>query len=139
MRWIVALHLFFAISWFAGIFYLPRLFVHHCLSEDAATRTRLAIMEQKLYRFMSLLACLAIGFGLWLTVTGWEAYRAAHWFHAKLALALALIAYHLACGHYAAAFGADANRHSHVFYRWFNEAPTLLLLGIVLLAVVKPH
>ena len=138
MRWILAFHLFFSIGWFAGIFYLPRLFVHHCLSEDAATRRRLSIMQRNLYRFMSLLACFAVALGLAMTALGWERYATFGWFWAKLALVAALIAYHLVCGHYVAVLGAGESRRGHAFFRWFNELPAVLLLGIVALAVVRP-
>ena len=135
MLWIKALHIIFVISWFAGLFYLPRLFVNHAMVNDAATRKRLMLMERKLYRFMTPLAALALVFGAWL----WLAYGAAGaWMHAKLLLVMMLIAYHLYCGRLLQAFGQNKNTHSPVWYRWFNEIPALILVAIVLLVVVKP-
>ena len=135
MLWIKALHLIFVISWFAGLFYLPRLFVNHAMVKDTATLEQLSLMEYKLYRFMLPLAILAIVFGLWLVV----AYGIkGGWLHAKLLLVVGLIAYHMYCGKLMRAFAAGKNTHSHVWYRWFNEVPVLVLFAIVVLAVVKP-
>lgn len=136
--WLKALHIIFVICWFAGIFYLPRLFVHHALSEDAATRERLSIMEGKLFRFITPLAVLAVGFGLAMTILYWDAYRSAGWFHTKLTLVLLLIAYHVQCGRIVKQFANDSARHSHVYYRVFNELPVLVLFAVVILVVVKP-
>lgn len=135
MLWIKAFHLIFVISWFAGLFYLPRLFVNHAMVNDTATLERLSLMEHKLYRFMLPLAILAIVFGLWLVV-GYGIKGG--WLHAKLLLVAGLIAYHLYCGKLLRAFAAGKNTRSHVWYRWFNEAPVLVLFAIVILAVVKP-
>lgn len=130
-----ALHIIFVTSWFAGLFYLPRLFVNHAMVEDAATRERLALMEHKLYRFMTPLGILAVGLGLWL----WFGYGyGGGWLHAKTALVVGLIAYHLYCGHLMRAFAAGRNTKSHVWYRVFNEVPVLVLLVVVFLAVLKP-
>ncbi|MES2580342.1 MAG: CopD family protein [Pseudomonadota bacterium] len=135
MLWIKAFHLIFVISWFAGLFYLPRLFVNHAMVPDTATRERLSLMEQKLYRFMLPLATLAIVFGLWL----WLGYGIkGGWLHAKLLLVAGLIAYHIYCGKLMRAFASGKNTHSHVWYRWFNEVPVIALFAIVILAVVKP-
>lgn len=135
MLWIKAFHLIFVISWFAGLFYLPRLFVNHAMVKDAATREQLSLMEQKLYRFMLPLAVLAIVFGLWL----WLGYGIkGSWLHAKLLLVAGLIAYHIYCGKLMRAFASGKNTHSHVWYRWFNEVPVIALFAIVILAVVKP-
>ncbi|WP_047541199.1 CopD family protein [Methylotenera versatilis] len=135
MLWIKALHIIFVISWFAGLFYLPRLFVNHAMTQDAATQERLSLMEHKLYRFTLPLAVLAIVFGLWL----WLGYGIkGGWLHAKLLLVAGLIAYHMYCGKLMRAFAAGKNTHSHVWYRWFNEMPVLVLFAIVILAVVKP-
>lgn len=135
MLWIKAFHLIFVISWFAGLFYLPRLFVNHAMVKDAATREQLSLMEQKLYRFMLPLAVLAIVFGLWL----WLGYGIKDsWLHAKLLLVAGLIAYHIYCGKLMRAFASGKNTHSHVWYRWFNEVPVIALFAIVILAVVKP-
>lgn len=135
MLWVKAFHIIFVTSWFAGLFYLPRLFVNHAMVEDAATIERLKLMEHKLYRFMLPLAVLALGFGLWL----WLGYGiSGAWLHAKLALVALLIGYHWHCGKLVADFKQDRNTRSHVFYRWFNEFPVLLLTAVVILVVVKP-
>ena len=135
MLWIKALHIVFVTSWFAGLFYLPRLFVNHAMATDTAVQERLALMEHKLYRFMLPLAVLALGFGLWL----WLGYGiSGAWMHAKHTLVLLLIAYHWYCGQLLKQFKAGKNKHSHVWYRWFNEAPVLILLAVVILVVVKP-
>ena len=129
------LHIVFVVSWFAGLFYLPRLYVNHAMVEDAATRERLALMERKLFRFMTPLGVLALGFGLWLWM-GWG--FSGGWLHAKLALVLLLIGYHVWCGRLLADFAAGRNTRSHVWYRWFNEVPVLVLFAVVFLTVVKP-
>ena len=135
MLWIKALHLIFVISWFAGLFYLPRLFVNHAMVTDQATQERLSLMEHKLYRFMLPLAILAIVFGTWLVV----AYGIkGGWLHAKLLLVAGLIAYHAYCGKLMRDFSAGKNTRTHVWYRWFNEVPVLVLFAIVILVVVKP-
>lgn len=135
MLWIKALHIIFVTSWFAGLFYLPRLFVNHAMVTDAATSERLKLMELKLYRFMLPLAILALTFGLWL----WLVYGiAGGWLHAKLALVAILIAYHFYCGKIVNDFKSDKNQRSHVWYRWFNELPVMVLTLIVILVVVKP-
>ncbi len=135
MLWIKALHIIFVTSWFAGLFYLPRLFVNHAMTEDAAVGDRLALMERKLYRFMTPLAVLALGFGLWLWAgTG----IGGGWMHAKLMLVVVLIGYHFYCGKLLNDFALGKNTHSHIWYRWFNEVPVLVLTAVVLLVVVKP-
>ncbi|HEY8084584.1 MAG TPA: CopD family protein [Methylophilaceae bacterium] len=135
MLWIKALHIVFVTSWFAGLFYLPRLFVNHAMVDHPATRDRLELMERKLYRFMTPLALLALGFGLWL----WLGYGiSGGWLHAKLLLVVGLIGYHLYCGKLIRDFAAQRNTHSHVWFRWFNEIPVIVLLLVVILVVVKP-
>ncbi|MES2635680.1 MAG: CopD family protein [Pseudomonadota bacterium] len=135
MLWIKALHLIFVISWFAGLFYLPRLFVNHAMVTDAATRERLTLMEHKLYRFMLPLAILALIFGAWL----WLGYGiSGNWMHAKLVLVIVLIAYHVYCGKLMRDFAHEKNTRSHIWYRWFNELPVLILFAVVILVVVKP-
>ncbi|MCK6408633.1 MAG: CopD family protein [Thauera sp.] len=130
-----AFHIVFVVSWFAGLFYLPRLFVNHAMVEDAATRERLAMMEAKLYRFMTPLGILAVGLGLWL----WFGYDfAGGWLHAKTLLVVFLIAYHLYCGRLMRAFAEGRNTRSHVWYRYFNEIPVLVLFVVVFLVVLKP-
>ena len=136
MLWIKALHIIFVVSWFAGLFYLPRLFVNHAMISDAATIAQLKLMEGKLYRFMTPLGVLAVGFGSWL----WLGYGyAGMWLNIKLVLVAILIVYHLYCGHLVSVFAQDKNTHSHVFYRWFNELPVLILFIIVFLVVLKPE
>ncbi len=135
MLWIKALHIIFVTSWFAGLFYLPRLFVNHAMINDVNTLERLSLMEQKLYRFMLPLAILAIIFGLWL----WLGYGiTGGWLHAKMSLVVVLIAYHIYCGKLIRDFKAGKNTRSHIWYRWFNELPVMLLFAIVILVVVKP-
>lgn len=136
MLWIKALHVIFIISWFAGLFYLPRLFVNHAMVSDAATSERLKTMERKLYKFMTPLGALAVIFGLWLWF-GWG--FAGGWLYTKVALTAALVAFHLACGRHLLAFAADRNTRDHVYYRWFNEVPTLIMFAAVFLAVLKPY
>ena len=135
MLWVKAFHIIFVVSWFAGLFYLPRIFVNHAMATEPAEIARLKLMERKLYRFVTPIAWLAIGLGLWL----WLGYGiTGGWLHAKLILVLGLIAYHYYCGKLVKQFAADRNRHGHVFYRWFNEIPVLVLMAIVILVTVKP-
>ena len=136
MLWIKAFHIIFMVTWFAGLFYLPRLFVYHAMSDDAPSIARFKIMERKLFfGIMTPGAILTIGFGLWLMLGyGFNG----GWLHAKLALVLLLVVYHAYCGKLLLDFKHDRNRHSHVFYRWLNEAPVLVLVAIVILVVVKP-
>lgn len=130
-----ALHISFVVAWFAGLFYLPRLFVNHAMVEDAATRTQLALMEHKLYRFMTPLGILAVVFGFWL----WFGYGfSGGWLHAKTALVSFLIVYHLYCGKLVRDFAAGRNTRSHKWYRVFNEVPVLVLFTVVFLVVLKP-
>jgi putative membrane protein len=137
MLWIKALHIIFMVTWFAGLFYLPRLFVYHAMSEDTASRERFKVMERKLYYgIMTPGAVLTVVFGLWLWL-GWFGGAGA-WLHAKLALVVVLIAYHLCCGRLLGEFKRDRNRRSHVWFRWFNEFPVLVLIAVVILVVVKP-
>jgi len=139
MLWVKALHIIFVVCWFAGLFYLPRLFVYHAMTTDAPGIERFKVMERKLYRgIMTPCAVLAVAFGFWLLVDAWSILGRAGWLHAKLALVALLIGYHIYCGRVVAAFAADRNSHSHSFYRWFNEMPLLILFGAVILAVVRP-
>lgn len=141
MLWIKALHIVFVASWFAGLFYLPRIFVNLAMvaPESVAERERLLLMARKLLRFTTLLAVPALALGLWL----WLGYGIGRgpgngWMHAKLAVVLLVMGYHHACAVMLRKFAAGANRRSHRWYRWFNEAPVLLLLAAVVLVVVKP-
>ena len=136
MFWVKALHIIFMVTWFAGLFYLPRLFVYHAMAEDAVSKERFKVMERKLYwGIMAPGAALTIVFGAWL----WLGYGfTGAWLHAKLAVVALVIAYHLYCGKLLADFARDRNKKSHVWYRWFNEVPTVLLFAAVILTVVKP-
>ena len=140
MLWIKALHLIFMVTWFAGLFYLPRLFVYHAMSEDQASIDRFKIMERKLfYGIMTPGAVLTIVFGVWtLFAYGPDLYSGQLWLHLKLLCIGLLVVYHIYCGKLLADFKHDRNSHSHVWYRWFNEVPVLFLFVIVILAVVRP-
>jgi putative membrane protein len=136
MLWVKALHIVFMVTWFAGLFYLPRLFVYHALSHDTLSQERFKLMERKLYwGIMTPGGVLTLFFGLWLWL-GWG--FAGTWLTAKLALAAVLVAYHLGCGKLMRDFRAGRNRKSHVWFRWFNEFPVLALFAAVFLAVFKP-
>jgi protoporphyrinogen IX oxidase len=136
--WLKALHIFFMVCWFAGIFYLPRLFVNHAMTDNAAVARQLTIMERKLYRFITPFAVLTVLLGLGLMATRWDYYLSAAWLQAKLALVVVLLAYHYYCGRLVRNFAREQNRRGHVFYRWFNELPVLLLLGIIFLVELQP-
>jgi len=140
MLWIKALHIIFVITWFAGLFYLPRLFVYHAMSNDAISLARFKIMERKLYYgIMTPSGILATGFGIWLFCFNYQAYLHAGWMQLKLGLVAILWIYHLFCNQYRKRFQQDVNQHSHVFYRWFNEVPVVILIGVVLLVILKPY
>jgi putative membrane protein len=137
MLWVKSLHIIFVTSWFAGLFYLPRILVNLAMVDPGSQqeRDRLLLMSRKLYRFMGPLMVLALVFGLWL----WLGYGiGGGWMHAKLALVVALIGYHLVCGAMVRRFERGENRRSHVWYRWFNEAPVMILAAVVILVVLKP-
>ena len=136
MLWLKSLHIIFMVTWFAGLFYLPRLFVYHALATDAIGIERFKVMERKLYRgIMTPCMVLTLVFGTWM----WLGYGfAGGWLRAKLVLVGLLVGYHFWLGRLAMDFAADANRRSHVFYRWINELPLVLLAAIVILVVVKP-
>lgn len=136
MLWIKALHVIFMVTWFAGLFYLPRLFVYHAMCEDRAGSERFKIMERKLYYgIMTPGGVLTIIFGIWL----WLDYGfSGAWLHAKLLLVVVLVAYHLYCQKLLNDFKHDRNTRSHVFYRWFNEIPVVLMIAIIILVIVKP-
>ncbi len=136
MLWIKAFHIIFMVTWFAGLFYLPRLFVYHAQSEDSVSRERFKVMERKLFfGIMTPGALLTLGFGMWLWL-GYGFYGG--WLHAKLALVAVLVLYHVYCGKLMFDFRHDRNRHGHVFYRWLNELPVVLLVAIVLLVELQP-
>ncbi len=140
MLWVKSFHIIFMVTWFAGLFYLPRLFVYHAMSDDQISNDRFKIMERKLfYGIMTPGAIITIGLGLWmLHGYAWLAYASSGWLHTKLFLVALLVAYHGYCGKLLIDFKHDRNKHGHVFYRWLNEAPVLVLVAIVILAVVKP-
>lgn len=140
MLWLKAFHLIFMVTWFAGLFYLPRLFVYHAMSSDAISNERFKVMERKLYYgIMTPGMILTFVFGLWmLTSYAWDLYSTSGWLHVKLALLVLLAGYHGLCGKWLIDFKHDRNGHGHLFYRWWNEVPVIFLLAIVILAVVKP-
>lgn len=136
MLWVKTLHIVFMVTWFAGLFYLPRLFVYHAMSDDRVSLERFKLMERKLYwGIMTPGAVLTLVFGTWLWL-GWG--FSGGWLHAKLVLVALLVAYHLWCGKLLVDFRRERNVHSHVWFRWFNEFPVLALIGAVALVVVKP-
>ena len=135
MLWIKALHICFMVTWFAGLFYLPRLFVYHAMSNDETSNDRFKVMERKLfYGIMTPGAILTAVFGFWMMSYGFSG----NWINLKLVLVAVLVIYHLWCGKVVAQFKHDKNTHSHVFYRWMNEVPVLFLFAIIILVVVKP-
>lgn len=140
MLWLKALHLIAMVCWFAGLFYLPRLYVYHAMSDDEISNERFKIMERKLfYGIMtpSMIATFVFGIGL-LIAGAWEMYSNAGWLHIKFLMLISLLIYHYFCWQWFKDFCANANKRDHVFYRWMNEIPVLFLVGIIILAVVKP-
>lgn len=140
MLWLKAFHLIFMVTWFAGLFYLPRLFVYHAMSSDPISNERFKIMERKLFfGIMTPGLILTFIFGaLMLIEYAWSMYSSSGWLHAKFTLLLLLLVYHFYCGKWMLDFKRDRNQHSHVYFRWMNEIPVLFLFGIIILAVVKP-
>ena len=145
MLWVKAFHIVFVASWFAGLFYLPRIFVNLAMvaPDSIAERERLLLMARKLYRFTALLAWPALGFGIWLWallwgVPGFGFGPGSGWLHAKLAIVVALLAYHHGCGRILRKFTQGQMQRSHIWFRWFNEAPVLMMVAAVILVVVKP-
>lgn len=136
MLWIKSFHVIFMVTWFAGLFYLPRLFVYHAMSDDKISIERFKIMERKLfYGIMTPGGVLTVILGLWL----WLGYGiSGTWMHIKFSLVLLLIAYHIYCGKLLLDFKHDRNTRGHIFYRWFNEFPVLLMIAIIILVIVKP-
>lgn len=137
MLWIKSFHIIFMVTWFAGLFYLPRLFVYHAASTDEISNERFKIMERKLfYGIMTPGALITIGLGFWL----WLGYDfSGTWLHAKITLVTILALYHLYCGKILLDFKRDHNHHTHVFYRWLNEFPVLILIAVILLVEIKPE
>ncbi len=140
MLWVKAFHVIFMVTWFAALFYLPRLFVYHASSTDTISNDRFKIMERKLfYGIMTPGAIITIVLGFWMLFDyAWQAYSSMLWLHIKLALVVLLVIYHLYCWKLLNLFKADKNPYSHVFYRWFNEIPVFMLIGIIILVIVKP-
>lgn len=139
MLWVKAFHIIFMVTWFAGLFYLPRLYVYHAMSDDEISNDRFKIMERKLfYGIMTPSAVLTAVFGLWLIFGYGMGIDSGGWFHVKMLLVLLLIGYHVYCGKLMLDFKHDRNQRSHVYFRWFNEFPVLILIGAIILAVVQP-
>ncbi len=137
--WLKAFHIIAVVTWFAAIFSLPRLFVYHADATDEISRERFKIMERKLYRgIMTPSMVVVIALGLWMLFMNAGFYFSQGWMHAKLTLVALLVVYHFYCGHLLNVFKEDRNTRSHVFYRWFNEVPVFILLGVVILVVVRP-
>ena len=136
--WLKTLHIVFVASWFAGLFYLPRIFVNLAAETDAKVHARLLGMAQRLYRFMTIIAIPALVLGLWLWLWVQFFWGSGAWVHAKLTLVVVVCVYHWYCQVLLKQFAAGKNTKSHVWYRWFNEAPVLLMLAIVALVVIKP-
>lgn len=138
LLWLKAFHLIAVICWFAALFYLPRLFVYHSLSEDEISRERFKLMERKLYKGIAnpaMMASILLGFATLWQVPG---YMQMGWMHAKLTLVVLLVVYHILCKRHMIAFAEDRNTKTHTYFRWFNEVPVVLLIVIVVLVIVKP-
>ncbi|MED5411931.1 MAG: CopD family protein [Pseudomonadota bacterium] len=139
MLWAKAFHIIFIVCWFSGLFYLPRLFVYHSMSEDQISKDRFVIMERKLFwGIMTPSAIAAIVFGAWLLVANWSYFMAWWWMRVKLGLAILLVAHHFYCWWYMVKLREDSTCKTHVFFRIFNEIPVFILIGAVILIVVKP-
>jgi putative membrane protein len=138
MLWLKAFHIIFVICWFAGIFYLPRIFVYYAASEHLVVRAQLAVMARRLYRFVTPFMVIAIALGLAMIAQNPDYYLQAKWMWLKLGGVAVLVVYHLLCGRYVSAINDNRNKRGHVFYRFFNEVPVLFLFAIVLLAILKP-
>ncbi len=138
--WVKAFHLISMVTWFAALFYLPRLYVYHASASDPLSLARFKLMERKLYfGIMGPGAVLTIAFGLWLIgIRGLAWFNVTYWLHVKLVLVGLLVGYHAYLGHLRKLFAVDANPHSEKYYRWLNEAPVVTLVGAIILAVVKP-
>ncbi len=137
MLWIKAFHIIFVVTWFAGLFYLPRLFVYHAMTNDETTRKTLQLMQRKLLGITHIGGALALIFGIWLVLIV-PVWLMAGWMHFKLALVAGLVIYHVWCARLVGQFARGEVSRSHVWFRWFNEVPALLLIAVVLLVVLKP-
>ncbi len=138
MLWLKALHLAFMVCWFAGLFYLPRLFVYHAMATDPAVREQLCVMERRLYRFVSPFAVLTVGFGLWLLALNPAFYLGQGWMQVKLVLVTLLVIYHVYCGRLLRELSDGSSTRSHRYFRVYNELPVLILFPVVILAVLRP-
>lgn len=138
MLWLKALHLAFMVCWFAGLFYLPRLFVYHAMASDTTVREQLSVMERRLYRFVTPFAVLTIAFGLWLLALNPGFYLSQGWMQVKLALVALLVVYHVYCGRLLRELADGRCSRSHRYFRIFNELPVFVLFPVVILAVVRP-
>ncbi len=139
MLWVKAFHIIFMVTWFAGLFYLPRLFVYHADAKDDASNQRFKIMERKLYYGITTPgAIITILLGFWLIHLMGYGILSLFWLQAKIALVTILVFYHLYCGRLVKDFKNDNNRHSHVWYRWFNEFPVIILIAVILLVELQP-
>lgn len=137
--WLKAFHIISVITWFAGIFYLPRLFVYHTTVEDEISNARFKVMEDKLYRLIMTPSMLVTaGLGLWMLIMSWPGLSLTGWIWIKLALVALLIGYHLNCGRIVRQFAEDRQEHSERYFRIYNEIPVLILLPVVILAILKP-
>ena len=137
MLWLKALHVIFVVTWFAGLFYLPRLFVYHATTQDEIGKARFEVMERRLFVMMNIGGTLTAVFGIAMIAMA-PAYLTQGWLHAKLALVLLLVGYHVWCGRLVTDFRTGRNTHTERWYRLFNEVPSVLLIAIVILAMVKP-
>ncbi|MDT8410275.1 MAG: CopD family protein [Wenzhouxiangellaceae bacterium] len=138
MDWLLAFHIIFVVTWFAGLFYLPRLFVYSAMHPEPEHQKVFRVMQRKLLGITNVGGVLAVGFGLAMIIAKPAFYLSMGWLHVKLLLVAILIGYHLWSRHIVGVFDRGENRHGHVWYRWFNELPALLLVAIVLLAILKP-
>lgn len=138
MLWVQSLHVIFMVCWFAGIFYLPRIFVYYAQAEDPATRQTLATMARKLFKFVTPFMILTVFFGLWRLSYQFDYYLTSGWMHLKLLLVVLLVAYHVQCGVYMARINRGEDDKTHVFYRIFNEVPVLALFVIVMMVYLRP-
>jgi len=139
MLWIKAFHLIFMVTWFSGLFYLPRLYVYHAETKDAIGNARFKIMERKLYYGITTPgAVITILLGIWLFSANWQTLLQMPWMQLKLGLVFLLVIYHLYLGKLLRDFKHDRNQHGHVFYRWLNEVPVIFLIGIIVLAITGP-
>lgn len=139
MLWVKAFHIIFMVTWFAGLFYLPRLFVYHAMTHSSEISEQFKVMERKLLIMTHIGGILTALFGFWLlTFYPWQSIAGMGWLHMKLLMVACLWGYHYWCRKLVISFRNDENSHSHKWYRWFNEAPSFLLVGVVILVVVRP-